>query len=338
MGDVVITNDGATILKEMDIEHPAAKMIIEIAKTQEQHCYDGTTSAVVIAGELLKRSEDLVEQNVHPTVICEGFRLASDKAADLIDAHAIEVNEEKLHEVAKTALTGKSAGAVKEFLADISVRAVLAVAQDSDDGVVVDLDDIKIEKKQGGSIKDSTLVDGIILDKERVHSGMPRSVADAKVALINSAIEVKKTEVDAKIQITDPNMLAQFLDEEEAFLKGLVDTIIASGANVVICQKGIDDLAQHYMAKAGLFAIRRAKKSDMEALSKATGGNIITNIDDLSDGDLGRAAKVEERKIGDSDMVFITGCPQAKSVSVLLRGGTEPVSYTHLTLPTILLV
>ncbi|MEL0268652.1 MAG: TCP-1/cpn60 chaperonin family protein, partial [Euryarchaeota archaeon] len=211
MGDVVITNDGATILKEMDIEHPAAKMIIEIAKTQEQHCFDGTTSAVVIAGELLKRSEDLVEQNVHPTVICEGFRLAADKAADLIDAHAIEVNEEKLHEVAKTALTGKSAGAVKEFLADISVRAVLAVEQETDEGVVVDLDDIKIEKKQGGSIKDSTLVDGIILDKERVHSGMPRSVTSAKVALINSAIEVKKTEVDAKIQITDPNMLAQFL-------------------------------------------------------------------------------------------------------------------------------
>ena len=325
MGDVVITNDGATILKEMDIEHPAAKMIIEIAKTQEQHCFDGTTSAVVIAGELLKRSEDLVEQNVHPTVICEGFRLASDKAADLIDSHAIDVNEDRLHEVAKTALTGKSAGAVKEFLADISVKAVLAVAQDTDDGVVVDLDDIKIEKKQGGSIKDSALVDGIILDKERVHSGMPRSIADTKVALINSAIEVKKTEVDAKIQITDPNMLAQFLDEEESFLKGLVDTIIASGANVVICQKGIDDLAQHYMAKAGLFAIRRAKKSDMEALSKATGGNIVTNIDDLSAGDLGQAAKVEERKIGDADMVFITGCPQAKSVSVLLRGGTEHV-------------
>jgi thermosome len=325
MGDVVITNDGATILKEMDIEHPAAKMIIEIAKTQEQHCFDGTTSAVVIAGELLKRSEDLVEQNVHPTVICEGFRLASDKAAELIDSHALDVNEERLHEVAVTALTGKSAGAVKEFLADISVRAVLAVGQETDDGVVVDLDDIKIEKKQGGSIKDSSLVDGIILDKERVHSGMPRSIADAKIALINSAIEVKKTEVDAKIQITDPNMLAQFLDEEESFLKGLVDTIIASGANVVICQKGIDDLAQHYMAKAGLFAIRRAKKSDMEALSKATGGSIVTNIDDLSGEDLGQAAKVDERKIGDADMVFITGCPQAKSVSVLLRGGTEHV-------------
>jgi thermosome len=325
MGDVVITNDGATILKEMDIEHPAAKMIIEIAKTQEQHCYDGTTSAVVIAGELLKRSEDLVEQNVHPTVICEGFRLASDKAAELIENHAIAVSPKTLEEVAKTALTGKSAGAVKEFLADISVRAVLAVAQDADDMTIVDLDDVKVEKKQGGSIKDSSLIDGIILDKERVHSGMPRVVSEAKVALINSAIEVKKTEVDAKIQITDPNMLSKFMAEEENYLKSLVDKISSVGANVIICQKGIDDLAQHHMAKSGIFAIRRAKKSDMEALSKATGGNIVTNVDDLSVNDLGVAAKVEEKKIGDSDMVFITGCPEAKSVSVLLRGGTEHV-------------
>ena len=325
MGDVVITNDGATILKEMDIEHPAAKMIIEIAKTQEQHCYDGTTSAVVIAGELLKRSEDLVEQNVHPTVICEGFRLASDKASELIEAYSIEVDQDMLEEVAKTALTGKSAGAVKEFLADISVRAVLSVAQEVDGETVVDLDDIKVQKRQGGSIKDSSLVDGIILDKERVHSGMPRSVSGAKVALINSAIEVKKTEVDAKIQITDPNMLSQFLDEEEQYLRSLVDKIQNSGASVVICQKGIDDVAQHYMSKAGLFAIRRAKKSDMEALSKATGGRIVTNIDDLSSEDLGSASKVEERKIGESDMVFVTGCPDAKSVSVLLRGGTEHV-------------
>jgi len=325
MGDVVITNDGATILKEMDIEHPAAKMIIEIAKTQEQHCYDGTTSAVVIAGELLKRSEDLVEQNVHPTVICEGFRLASDKASELIEAHSIAVTQDMLEEVAKTALTGKSAGAVKEFLADISVRAVLSVAQDVDGEIVVDLDDIKVQKKQGGSIKDSSLIDGIILDKERVHSGMPRSVTDAKIALINSAIEVKKTEIDAKIQITDPSMLSQFLDEEEQYLKSLVEKIQASGASVIICQKGIDDMAQHYMAKAGLFAIRRAKKSDMEALSKATGGKIVTNIDDLSSDDLGSASKVEERKIGESDMVFVTGCSDAKSVSVLLRGGTEHV-------------
>ncbi|CAI8323738.1 MAG: 60 kDa chaperonin [Marine Group II euryarchaeote MED-G33] len=325
MGDVVITNDGATILKEMDIEHPAAKMIIEVAKTQEQHCFDGTTSAVVIAGELLKRSEDLIEQNVHPTVICEGFRLASDKAVELLDGHAIDADTQTLHEVAKTALTGKSAGAVKEFLADICVDAVQAVAREEDGEVHVDLDDVKVEKKQGGSIKDSTLVDGIILDKERVHSGMPRSVSGAKIALINSAIEVKKTEVDAKIQITDPSMLAQFLDEEENYLRSLVEKIQAAGANVVICQKGIDDLAQHYMSKAGLFAVRRAKKSDMEALGKATGGRIVTNIDDLSEDDLGGAAKVEERKIGESDMVFITGCPDAKSVSVLLRGGTEHV-------------
>ena len=325
MGDVVITNDGATILKEMDIEHPAAKMIIEIAKTQEQHCYDGTTSAVVIAGELLKRSEDLIEQNVHPTVICEGFRLASEKASDLIETHALKVDEEILKEVAKTALTGKSAGAVKEFLADISVAAVVAVAQTDSEGNTVDVDDIKIQKKQGGSIRDSTLVDGIVLDKERVHSGMPKSVSGASIALINSAIEVKKTEVDAKIQITDPNMLSQFLDEEEQYLKSLVEKFQSVGANTVICQKGIDDLAQHYMSKEGIFAIRRARKSDMEALSKATGARIVTNIDDLSSEDLGKASNVEERKIGDSDMVFIEGCPQAKSVSVLIRGGTEHV-------------
>jgi len=325
MGDVVITNDGATILKEMDIEHPAAKMIIEVAKTQEQHCYDGTTTAVVLAGELLKRSEDLIDQNVHPTVICEGFRLASDKAVELLESHSINSDTDMLVEVAKTALTGKSADAVKSFLADISVNAVMSVAYEIDGEINIDLDDVKVEKKQGGSIRDSTLVDGIILDKERVHSGMPRSISDAKIALINSAIEVKKTEVDAKIQITDPTMLAKFLDEEEAYLRGLVSKVQEVGANVVVCQKGIDDLAQHYMAKAGLFGIRRAKKSDMEALSKATGGRIVTNLDDMVEGDLGIAAKVEERKIGDSDMVFVTGCPEAKSVSVLLRGGTEHV-------------
>ena len=327
MGDVVITNDGATILKEMDIDHPAAKMIIEVAKTQEQHCYDGTTSAVVLSGELLKRSEDLIEQNVHPTVICEGFRLAAEKAVELLEAHGIstENQDSVLMEVAKTALTGKSAGAVKSFMADICVRAVNAVGIIEDEERIVDLSDIKVEKRQGGSIKDSTLIDGILLDKERVHAGMPRSISDAKIALINSAIEVKKTEVDAKIHITDPNQLALFLEEEENYIRGLVEKIQASGATVLICQKGIDELAQHYMSKAGIFAIRRAKKSDMEALSKATAGRIVTNIDDLSDEDLGHAAKVEERKIGESDMTFITGCPEAKSVSVLLRGGTEHV-------------
>lgn len=327
IGDVVITNDGATILKEMDIEHPAAKMIIEVAKTQEQHCYDGTTSAVVLAGELLKRSEDLIEQNVHPTIICEGFRLAAEHAIQSLDQHglATENDDNMLLEVAKTSLTGKSAGAVKAFLADICVRAVNAVGRIEDDERLVDLDDIKVEKRQGGSIRDSTLVDGIILDKERVHAGMPRVVTDGRIALINSAIEVKKTEVDAKIQITDPNQLAAFLEEEQGYIRGLVETICATGANVVICQKGIDDLAQHYLAKAGVFAIRRAKKSDMEALAKATGGRVVTTIDDLSDADLGHAARVEERKIGESDMTFLTGCPEAKSVSVLLRGGTEHV-------------
>ncbi|MGB0365718.1 MAG: thermosome subunit alpha [Candidatus Poseidoniaceae archaeon] len=327
MGDVVITNDGATILKEMDIEHPAAKMIIEVAKTQEQHCYDGTTSAVVLSGELLKRSEDLIEQNVHPTVICEGFRLAAEKAISLLESHGIstEGNDEVLLEVAKTSLTGKSAGAVKAFMADICVRAVNAVGVIDEGERLVDLSDIKVEKRQGGSIKDSSLIDGILLDKERVHAGMPRSINDAKIALVNSAVEVKKTEVDAKIQITDPNQLASFLAEEENYIRGLVEKITASGANVLVCQKGIDELAQHYLSKAGVFAIRRAKKSDMEALSKATGGRIVTNMDDLSGEDLGQAARVEERKIGESDMTFITGCPEAKSVSVLLRGGTEHV-------------
>ncbi len=326
MGDVVITNDGATILKEMDIVEPAAKMIIEVAKTQEQHCHDGTTSAVVIAGELLKRSEDLIEQNVHPTVICEGFRLAAEKATGLLEEHGFSTDSnETLAEVAKTALTGKSAGAVKEFLADICVRAVNSVGQEEDGERLIDLADIKVEKKQGGSIRDSTLIDGIILDKERVHTGMPRYLNDANIALVNSAIEVKKTEVDAKIHITNPNQLASFLEEEENYLRGLVEKIQAAGANAVICQKGIDDLAQHYLSKAGIFAIRRAKKSDMEALSKATGGSVVTNLDDLSEEDLGHAARIEERKIGDSNMTFITGCPEAKSVSVLLRGGTEHV-------------
>ena len=327
MGDVVITNDGATILKEMDIEHPAAKMIIEVAKTQEQHCFDGTTTAVVLSGELLKRSEDLIEQNVHPTVICEGFRLAAEKAVDLLESHGITTKNDDavLMEVAKTALTGKSAGAVKSFMADICVRSVNAVGIIEGDQRIVDLSDIKVEKRQGGSIKDSNLIDGIILDKERVHAGMPRSVKGAKIALVNSAIEVKKTEVDAKIQITDPNQLSKFLEEEENYIKGLVVKIQNSGANVLICQKGIDELAQHYMAKAGIFAIRRAKKSDMEALSKATSGKIVTNLDDLTSDDLGNAEKVEEKKIGESEMTFITGCPEAKSVSVLLRGGTEHV-------------
>ena len=327
MGDVVITNDGATILKEMDIEHPAAKMIIEVAKTQEQHCYDGTTTAVILSGELLKKSEDLIEQNVHPTVICEGFRLAAEKACELLEVHGISTENDAdiLNEVAKTALTGKSAGAVKSFMADICVRAVQAVGVVEDGDRYVDIKDIKVEKRQGGSIRDSSLIDGIILEKERVHAGMPRLVQNGKIALINSAVEVKKTEVDAKIQITDPNQLALFLEEEEQYIRNLVDAVESSGANVLICQKGIDELAQHYLAKKGIFAIRRAKKSDMEALSKATGAQIITNIEDISPDDLGNASRIEEKKIGESDMTFITGCPEAKSVSVLLRGGTEHV-------------
>jgi thermosome len=324
MGDVVITNDGATILKEIDIEHPAAKMVVEVAKTQDNECGDGTTSAVVLAGELLKRAEDLIEQNVHPTVIANGYRLASEQAVKILKNLGIKVDakdEKMLRNIASTAMTGKSVGANKEYLADIAVRAVKAVLVQKK----ADLDDIKIEKKHGGSVKDTQLIEGIILDKERVHPRMPTAVKNAKIALIDSALEIKKTEVDAKIQITDPGQLQKFLDEEEKTLKGKVEQIKKSGATVVFCQKGVDDLVQHYLAKANTFAIRRVKKSDMEKLAKATGAKLVTNLDDLKASDLGFAGLVEERKISDSDMTFVTGCKDAKAVSILIRGGTEHV-------------
>jgi thermosome len=324
MGDVVITNDGATILKEIDIEHPAAKMVVEVAKTQDNECGDGTTSAVVMAGELLKKAENLIEQNVHPTVIANGYRLASEEAVKILKNLGIKVDakdEKMLRNIAMTAMTGKSVGANKDYLADIAVRAVKAVVEKKN----ADLDDIKIEKKHGGSVKDTQLIEGIILDKERVHPRMPTAVKNAKVALIDSALEIKKTEVDAKIQITDPGQLQKFLDEEEKTLKTKVDQVKKSGATVVFCQKGVDDLVQHYLAKANIFAIRRVKKSDMEKLAKATGAKLVTNLDDLKASDLGKAGLVEERKISDSDMTFVTGCKDAKAVSILIRGGTEHV-------------
>jgi len=328
MGDVVITNDGVTILKEIEVEHPAAKMIIETAKTQDEECRDGTTSAVVLAGEFLKRSEELIDQNVHPTIISGGFRMASERAVKFLEESAETVNpndEETLRYIAETAMTGKGAEAFKEQLADITVRAVRSVMQTEGDRIVVDLDNIKIEKKQGGTIRNTELIEGIILDKERVHSSMPRTVKKAKIALLNAALEVKKTEVDAKIQITSPDQLQSFLAEEERMLKDMVEKIKKSGANVVICQKGIDDLPQHYLAKAGIYAIRRAKKSDMEKLAKATNGRIVTNLDDLSKSDLGQADIVEEKKISDDEMTYVTGCKSAKAISVLIRGGTEHV-------------
>ncbi len=328
MGDVVITNDGVTILKEIDVEHPAAKMMIEVAKTLDGECGDGTTTAVVVGGELLKRAENLIEQNVHPTLITIGYRMASDKAIEILNNIAVTVDrkdKETLLDLAKTAMTGKNAEVVKDHLADIAAEAVIKISLVEDDYVEADLDNIKIEKKQGASAKETKLIDGIIIDKERVHSGMPRKVKNAKVALINSAFEVKKTEVDAKISIRDPHQLQEFLAQEEMVLKKFVKTVKDSGANVIICQKGIDDLAQHYLAKEGIFAIRRSKKSDMEKLSKATGARIVTNINDLKVEDLGSAAVVDERKISDDRMTFVTGCVNPKAVSILVRGATEHV-------------
>lgn len=328
MGDVVISNDGVTILKEIDVEHPAAKMIIEAAKTQDEECRDGTTTAVVLAGEFLKRSEELIDQNVHPTIITGGYRMAMDRAIEFLNKLADNVkpsDDKVLREIAMTAMTGKSAEAIKEHLAEISVNAVKSIMEKYSSGFVVDLDNIKIEKKHGGAIQDTELIEGIILDKERVHSGMPRTVKNAKIVLLNAALEVKKTEVDAKIQITSPAQLQDFLNEEENMLKEMVEKIKKSGANVVICQKGIDDLPQHYLAKAGIYAVRRAKKSDMEKIAKATGARIVTNIHDLSKMDLGNAKNVDEKKIASDQMTYITGCKDAKAISILVRGGTDHV-------------
>ncbi len=328
MGDVVITNDGVTILKEIEVEHPAAKMIVEVAKAQDEECGDGTTTAVVLAGELLKYAQDLIEQDIHPTVIAEGYRLASKRACEVLDNISLEIkpdDEGMLKRIAETSMTGKVAGANKEMLAEIAYKAVKAIAEEVNGQIRVDLDNIKVEKKQGGSVEDSELINGIILDKERVHPDMPHVVKNAKILLINTSLEVKKTEVDAQIRITDPEQLQKFLDQEEQMIKDMVQKIKESGANVVICQKGIDDLAQHYLAKEGIFAVRRVKKSDMEKLSRATGASILTDLDEIKPENLGEAGKVEEKKVGDDKMVFITECKEAKAVSILVRGGTEHV-------------
>jgi thermosome len=329
MGDVVITNDGVTILKEIDVEHPAAKMLVEVAKTQDDECGDGTTTAVILAGELLKKAEALIEMNVHPTVISGGYRMAAQKARELLEGLAITVTPDKkdvLTDIAKTAMISKSVSASRDLLAKVAVSAVSAVAEKTDSGSwVVDDDNIQVVKKQGGSMDDTQMISGIIIDKEAVHGGMPKRVEKGKIALIDSAMEVKKTEIDAKIEITDPSQLHAFLDEEENMLRKMVDVVKKSGANVLFCQKGIDDLAQHYLAKAGIYAVRRVKKSDMEKLSKATGANLVTKLDDLKAADLGTANLVEEQKIADDKMTFVTGCKNPKAVSILIRGGTEHV-------------
>jgi thermosome len=328
MGDVVITNDGVTILKEIDVEHPAAKMLVEVAKTQDEECGDGTTTAVILAGELLKKAEAMIEQNVHPTVISGGYRAAATKARELLEELAIKVSpddKDTLMDIARTSMISKSVSASRDLLADVAVRAVSAVAEKKDGKWYVDDDNIQIVKKQGGSMDDTQMISGIIVDKEAVHSGMPKKVEKAKIALVDSALEVKKTEIDAKIEITDPSQLHAFLDEEENMLKKMVEVVKKSGATVLFAQKGIDDLAQHYLAKEGIYAVRRVKKSDMEKLAKATGANLVTKLDDLKASDLGEAALIEEKKIADDRMTFVTGCKNPKAVSILIRGGTEHV-------------
>jgi thermosome len=324
LGDIVVTNDGVTILKEMDIEHPAAKMMVEVAKTQENEVGDGTTTAVVLAGELLKRAEGLIEQEIHPTI----YRMAADKARDILEKFSEKISiadNESLKQIATTAMTGKGSEVAKDFLADMVVNAVMSVAEKEGNKVIIDIDDIKIEKKTGAHVDKSELVKGVVIDKDKSHPSMPDMVKNAKIALVNSALEVKDTEVDAEIRITDPNQLKAFLGEEEKSLKAMVEKIKGSGANVLLVQKGIDDLAEHYLAKAKIFAIKRVKKSDMEKLSRATGANIVTNLDDLTKKDLGSAGLVEVVKIGDDEMTFVRECKDPKSVSLLVRGGTEHI-------------
>ncbi|OIO24964.1 thermosome subunit [Candidatus Micrarchaeota archaeon CG1_02_55_22] len=330
MGDIVITNDGATILEEMNIEHPAGKMVVEIAKTQDKEVGDGTTSAVVIAGELLKKSTELLDQSIHASTIIGGYKNATKKSIEVLYeiAEKIGVEDKKqLEKLASVSMGSKTVGSgtTKELLAKIVVEAVTQVAESVDGKFVVDKDYIKQEKKQGNDVTQTSLIRGVILDKDVVHSGMPKSIENAKIALIDLAFEIAKPETDARINITSPDQLTSFLDQEEKILKDMVEKVVASGANVVFCQKGIDDVAQHYLAKKGVLAARRVKKSDMDKLSKATGAKIVSTLEDLADKDLGRAGLVEERKIAGDQMIFVEKCKDPKSVTILVRGGTSHV-------------
>ncbi len=326
LGDITITNDGAAILDEIDVEHPAAKMMVEIAKTQDDMVGDGTTTAVVLSGELLKKAEELLEQNIHPTLIVSGYRKAAEKAMEVLDniSEAVKVDDkETLKKVAITSLSSKGVGSAREHFADIAIDAVKQIAEKREERWSADIDNIQIIKKEGKSLLDTGLIRGIILDKEVVHAGMPKRVENAKIALVNTALEVEKTEISAEIRIRDPTQMKAFLDKETNMLKDMVEKITKAGADVVICQKGIDDMAQHFLAKQGILAVRRVKESDMDKLSRATGGRMTTNLDDLKPEDLGHADFVEERKIGDDEMVFIEGCKDPKSVSILIRAGLE---------------
>ncbi len=326
LGDITVTNDGATVLDEVDVQNPAAKMIVEVAKAQDDEVGDGTTTAVILAGNLLKRAQDLLDDEVHATTIVAGYKKAADRAIEILESIATSVKVEDqstLKKIAMTAMHSKGLGNAREHFADIAIEAVHQITEKRDDSNYADIDNIQLVKKEGKSLMDTELVRGIIVDKEVVHPGMPKQIKNAKIALLDAALEIEKTEISAEIRINDPSQMKAFLDEENDMMKQMVEKIKKSGANVVLCQKGIDDTTQHYLAKDGILAVRRIKKSDMEKLGRATGGKIITNLDDLKADDLGKAGSVEERKIGDDKMVFIQGCKDPRSVSILIRAGLE---------------
>jgi archaeal chaperonin len=329
LGDVTITNDGATILKEIDVQHPAAKMMVEISKATDNEVGDGTTSTVVLAGSLLSKAEELIAKGVHPTVIVDGYTMASEKAMEILKNASTKVDptdRQILGKIARTSMASKLVSVNSEPLSRIVVDAAVAVSEKaSDNKLKLDVDNIKVEKKAGGSIEDTKLIQGIVLDKEVVHGTMPKRIEEAKIALLNAALEIEKTEMSAEIRISDPQQMHMFLEEENRMLKSMADKISASGANVLLCQKGIDDLAQHYLAKEGILAVRRVKESDMNNLAKATDGRVLSNIDELSADDLGYAKLVEERKVETDKWVFVEGCKNPKAVSILIRGGSQRV-------------
>jgi thermosome len=326
LGDITITNDGAAILKEMDVEHPAAKMMVEIAKTQDDMVGDGTTTAVVLASELLKKAEELLDQNIHPTILVSGYRKAAQKAIAVVEKNAVPVDVEDRKTMMKVALTSmgsKAVGGAKEHFAEIAIEAVKQIAEKRGDKIVADIDNIQLVKKTGKSLLESQLISGIIVDKEVIHSGMPKKKENAKIALLDLALEIEKTEMSAEIRIRDPNQMKAFLDQEDSMLKKMVNKIKASGTDVVFCQKGVDDMVQHYLSKEGIMTARRIKESDMEKLARATGGRVTSNLDDLKGSDLGFAGLVEERKIGEDKMIFVEKCKDPHSVAILLRAGLE---------------
>ena len=328
LGDVTITNDGATILKEIDVQHPAAKMMVEISKATDNEVGDGTSSVVVLAGALIEKAEELITKDVHPTIIVDGYRKSAQKSIEIFNQLAQKIdggNKSELIRVAKTSMQTKLVSKESNELSEIVVNAALQVSEPNDSGYLVDIDDVKVEKKAGGSLRDTKLIKGIVLDKEVVHGGMPKRIEKAKIALVNSALEIEKTEFDAKINISSPDQMKMFLEEENKMLKSMVEKIISSGANVTICQKGIDDVAQHYLAKSNILAVRRVKESDMTKLARATGARIVNNLEDLSSKDLGAADLVEERKVETDKWVFIEGCKHPKAVTILIRGGSQRV-------------